>query len=170
MTNPSPKIDIFTDGGCSPNPGAGAWAALLRFEGAEKEISGFVPDTTNNRMELCAALEALRALKKPAQVRLHTDSQYVQQGMLSWIKGWQARGWKTAANKAVLNADLWQALLLAAQPHKVEWIWVRGHNGHVENERVDALVHAARSAKNPLIMRTNKNYQKLETKKAKASE
>jgi ribonuclease HI len=139
-----PSVDVFTDGGCSPNPGAGAWAALLRFNDVEKEISGFAAQTTNNRMELSAALEALRALKKPAKVRLHTDSQYLQQGMLSWIHGWIKRGWKTADRKPVLNADIWQALLIESQRHQIEWIWVKGHAGHVENERVDALVYEAR--------------------------
>ena len=157
MTNPpmipaaasesKPVVDIFTDGGSSPNPGAGAWAALLRFNGIEKEISGYVADTTNNRMELSAALEALRTLTKPAQVRLHTDSQYLQKGMQTWIKGWVLRGWKTADKKPVLNADIWQALLLESKRHSIEWIWVRGHNGHVENERVDALVRKARESK-----------------------
>ncbi len=142
-----PVVDIFTDGGSSPNPGAGAWAALLRFNGVEKEISGYVPDTTNNRMELSAALEALRTLTKPAQVRLHTDSQYLQKGMQTWIKGWVLRGWKTADKKPVLNADIWQALLSESKRHSIEWIWVRGHNGHVENERVDALVRKARESK-----------------------
>jgi ribonuclease HI len=139
-----PIVEIFTDGGCSPNPGAGAWAALLRFKNVEKEISGFDPVTTNNRMELMAAIEALRAIKKPAIVRLHTDSKYVQQGMQSWLTNWIARGWKTADKKPVQNADLWQALLEASKPHQVEWLWVKGHAGHVENERVDALVRVAR--------------------------
>lgn len=142
-----PVVDIFTDGGSSPNPGAGAWAALLRYNGVEKEISGYVAETTNNRMELSAALEALRSLTKPAQVRLHTDSQYLQKGMQTWIKGWVMRGWKTADKKPVLNADIWQALLSESKRHSIEWIWVRGHNGHVENERVDALVRKAREAK-----------------------
>ncbi len=142
-----PIVDIFTDGGSSPNPGAGAWAALLRCNGIEKEISGYVAETTNNRMELTAALEALRSLTKPAQVKLHTDSQYLQKGMQTWIKGWVLRGWKTADKKPVLNADIWQALLSESNRHSIEWIWVRGHNGHVENERVDALVRKAREAK-----------------------
>lgn len=139
-----PMVEIFTDGGCSPNPGAGAWAALLRYQGVEKEISGFEAATTNNRMELMAAIAALRALKKPAIVKLHTDSKYVQQGMQSWLANWIARGWKTADKKPVQNADLWQELLAASKPHQVEWLWVKGHAGHVENERVDALVHQAR--------------------------
>ena len=142
-----PVVDIFTDGGSSPNPGAGAWAALLRYNGTEKEISGYVAETTNNRMELSAALEALRTLTKPAQVRLHTDSQYLQKGMQTWIQGWVLRGWKTADKKPVLNADIWQALLSESKRHSIEWIWVRGHNGHVENERVDALVRKARESK-----------------------
>ena len=142
-----PVVDIFTDGGSSPNPGAGAWAALLRYNGVEKEISGYVTETTNNRMELSAALEALRTLTKPARVRLHTDSQYLQKGMQTWIQGWVQRGWKTADKKPVLNADIWQALLSESKRHSIEWIWVRGHNGHVENERVDALVRKARESK-----------------------
>ena len=142
-----PVVDIFTDGGSSPNPGAGAWAALLRYNGIEKEISGYVAETTNNRMELSAALEALRTLTKPARVRLHTDSQYLQKGMQTWIQGWVQRGWKTADKKPVLNADIWQALLSESKRHNIEWIWVRGHNGHVENELVDALVRKARETK-----------------------
>jgi ribonuclease HI len=139
-----PIVEIFTDGGCSPNPGAGAWAALLRCNTVEKEISGFDPVTTNNRMELMAAIQALQALKKPAIVKLHTDSKYVQQGMQSWLSNWISRGWKTADKKPVQNADLWQELLAASQPHQVQWLWVKGHAGHVDNERVDALVRAAR--------------------------
>jgi ribonuclease HI len=142
-----PVIEIFTDGGCSPNPGAGSWAALLRFQGVEKEISGFVPDTTNNRMELTAAIEALRALKKPSVVKLLTDSRYVEQGISTWIHGWKKKNWRTAAGGAVMNADLWQQLDLLNAQHKVSWGWVRGHNGHAENERVDALVRAAREGK-----------------------
>jgi ribonuclease HI len=144
MTQALPEVDIFTDGGAAPNPGAGAWAALLRCRGVEKEISGFVPETTNNRMELSAALEGLRALTRPSIVRLYTDSQYLQQGMLSWSKAWIARGWKTADKKPVLNADIWQALVLEAKRHQIDWIWVRGHNGHIENERVDDLVRRTR--------------------------
>ena len=147
--NHLPQVEIFTDGGCSPNPGEGAWAALLRYQGVEKELSGYVPHTTNNRMELSAALAALLALKKPAQVRLHTDSQYLQQGMLTWSANWIKRGWKTADKKPVLNADLWQALLQEAKRHQIQWVWVKAHNGHPENERVDALVQSTRLKKAP---------------------
>lgn len=147
---PLPVVEIFTDGGCSPNPGEGAWAALLRYQGSEKELSGYVAQTTNNRMELSAALAALQALKRPARVRLCTDSQYLQQGMLSWSLGWIKRGWKTADKKPVLNADLWQALLQEAKRHQIEWVWVKAHNGHAENERVDALVQTTRENKFPI--------------------
>ena len=143
------EIDIFTDGACSGNPGPGGWGALLRAGGQEKEIWGGEPVTTNNRMELLAVIRALNSLKRPVKVRLHTDSQYVQKGISEWIHGWKARGWKTAAKAPVKNVDLWQALDAAAQPHQVSWIWVRGHAGHAENERADALarrgVEAVRS-------------------------
>ncbi|MBL8447263.1 MAG: ribonuclease HI [Zoogloeaceae bacterium] len=133
------EVEIFTDGACSGNPGPGGWGALLRTGPAEKEIWGGEPATTNNRMELLAVIRALNALKRPVRVRLHTDSQYVQKGISEWIHGWKARGWKTAAKAPVKNVDLWQALDEAARRHEVEWIWVRGHAGHVENERADAL-------------------------------
>lgn len=138
------KVEIFTDGGCSPNPGPGAWAALLRCAGKEREISGHVTETTNNRMELSAALEALRALSQSCEVVLYTDSQYLKNGMTQWLAGWKKRGWRTAAGKAVLNQDLWEALALEASRHTIVWQWVRGHCGHAENERVDALVKARR--------------------------
>ena len=144
-----PEVEIFTDGGCSPNPGEGAWAALLRYQGVEKQLSGYVAQTTNNRMELSAALAALMAMKKPARIRLHTDSQYLQKGMLSWSAAWIKRGWKTADKKPVLNADLWQALLQEAKRHEIQWVWVKAHNGHPENERVDALVQSTRLQKFP---------------------
>jgi ribonuclease HI len=136
-------IEIFTDGACSGNPGPGGWGVLLRFKGTEKELSGFSPATTNNRMELQAAIEGLRALKKPSTATLYTDSQYVQRGMTEWIKGWKAKGWKTASKEPVKNADLWQELAALAAPHQVTWAWVRGHSGHAENERVDALARQA---------------------------
>jgi ribonuclease HI len=136
-------IDIFTDGACSGNPGPGGWGALLRFDGKEKELSGYEPATTNNRMELTAVIEALRALKRPVAARVHTDSQYVQKGISEWIHGWKKRGWKTADRQPVKNADLWQTLDGLSANHKIEWLWVRGHAGHVENERVDALARAA---------------------------
>ena len=136
-------IDIYTDGACSGNPGPGGWGALLRMDGREKELSGYDPATTNNRMELTAVIEALRALKRPVAARVHTDSQYVQKGISEWIHGWKRRGWKTADRQPVKNADLWQALDAATVGHKIEWLWVRGHAGHVENERVDALARKA---------------------------
>jgi ribonuclease HI len=136
-------VDIFTDGACSGNPGPGGWGALLRSGDKEKELSGYEPATTNNRMELMAVIEALRALKRPVAARVHTDSQYVQKGISEWIHGWKKRGWKTADKKPVKNADLWQALDAAQAGHAIEWLWVRGHAGHEENERVDALARRA---------------------------
>jgi ribonuclease HI len=136
-------VDIFTDGACSGNPGPGGWGALLRIGAKEKELSGYEPATTNNRMELMAVIEALRALKRPVTARVHTDSQYVQKGISEWIHGWKKRGWLTADKKPVKNADLWQALDSAQAGHAIEWLWVRGHAGHVENERVDALARRA---------------------------
>lgn len=136
-------VDIYTDGACSGNPGPGGWGALLRVDGKEKELSGYAPATTNNRMELLAVIEALRVLKRPVTARVHTDSQYVQKGISEWIHGWKRRGWQTADRKPVKNVDLWQALDAATQGHKIEWLWVRGHAGHVENERVDALARRA---------------------------
>lgn len=133
------SVDIFTDGACSGNPGPGGWGAILRAGPHEKEIWGGEPDTTNNRMELLAVIRALELLKRPVHARVYTDSQYVQKGISEWIHGWKARGWKTAAKAPVKNADLWQALDQAASRHQVEWIWVRGHAGHAENERADAL-------------------------------
>ena len=136
-----PLITIYTDGACSGNPGPGGWGAVLRFDGREKEIKGGELATTNNRMELMAAIEALRALKKPCKVRLVTDSKYLKEGITTWIKNWKKNGWKTAAKKPVKNADLWQALEAAAGHHDVTWEWVRGHTGHPENERADALAN-----------------------------
>jgi ribonuclease HI len=136
-------VDIYTDGACSGNPGPGGWGALLRIGAKEKELSGYEPATTNNRMELMAVIEALRALKRPVAARVHTDSQYVQKGISEWIHGWKKRGWLTADKKPVKNADLWQALDSAQAGHAIEWLWVRGHAGHVENERVDALARRA---------------------------
>jgi len=136
-------VEIFTDGACSGNPGPGGWGALLRIGAKEKELSGYDPATTNNRMELMAVIEALRALKRPVTARVHTDSQYVQKGISEWIHGWKRRGWKTADRQPVKNADLWQALDALTAGHKIEWLWVRGHAGHVENERVDALARQA---------------------------
>ncbi len=135
------KIEIFTDGACKGNPGRGGWGALLVAEGHEKELFGGEPDTTNNRMELKAVIEALNALTRPCEVVVHTDSQYVQKGISEWIHGWKARGWKTAAKAPVKNVDLWQALDAAQARHTVQWRWVRGHNGHPGNERADALAN-----------------------------
>ncbi|RTL51465.1 MAG: ribonuclease HI [Rhodocyclaceae bacterium] len=132
-------IDIYTDGACSGNPGPGGWGAILRTGDHEKELFGGEANTTNNRMELMAVIEALRALKRSVKARVHTDSQYVQKGISEWISGWKRRGWKTADKKPVKNVDLWQALDTEASRHEVEWLWVRGHNGHPENERADAL-------------------------------
>lgn len=137
------KVTIYTDGACLGNPGPGGWGALLLFTEEEKEISGYEPDTTNNRMELLAAIKALVSLKKPMDVVLVTDSQYVRMGMTTWLAQWQRRGWKKADNKPVKNADLWQALLKAASPHRIEWRWVKGHSGVPENERVDQLANTA---------------------------
>jgi len=137
------KIEIYTDGACLGNPGPGGWGALLRFGTHEKELAGGEPDTTNNRMELLAAIRALEALREPCGVDLYTDSQYVQKGISEWVSGWQRRGWKTADGKAVKNEDLWRALLTATRGHRIAWHWVRGHAGHLENERVDQLARAA---------------------------
>jgi ribonuclease HI len=135
-------VDIFTDGACSGNPGPGGWGAILRYHGHERELSGFEPLTTNNRMELMAAIAALEALKRPSRVRLHTDSRYVRDGITTWIHDWKRRNWRTADKKPVKNVDLWQRLAAALEPHQVEFIWVRGHAGHPENERADALARA----------------------------
>ncbi|WP_420384051.1 ribonuclease HI [Novosphingobium sp.] len=141
------SVEIFTDGACKGNPGKGGWGALLRIGGHEKELSGSDPATTNNRMEMMAVLRAFEALREPCAVRLHTDSRYVIDGMTKWMFGWIKKGWKTADNKPVKNEDLWRALAEAAKGHKVDWIWVKGHAGHVENERVDKLASdAARAA------------------------
>ncbi|MGB0513882.1 MAG: ribonuclease HI [Wenzhouxiangellaceae bacterium] len=138
------EVEIWTDGACSGNPGPGGWGALLRWNGNEKELSGGERDTTNNRMELMAAIRALEALKRPCRVHLVTDSNYVRQGITEWLPRWRANGWKTAARKPVKNADLWQALAAAAERHaEVRWSWVRGHSGHPENERADQLATAA---------------------------
>ncbi|MCC6471659.1 MAG: ribonuclease HI [Alphaproteobacteria bacterium] len=139
-------VEAFTDGACSGNPGPGGWGAILRFRGVEKEFSGAEDKTTNNRMELMAAIAALEALKRPSVVHVHTDSTYLRDGITKWIHAWKAKGWKTADKKPVKNIDLWQRLELAAAPHKVKWHWVRGHDGHAENERADALARQALEA------------------------
>jgi ribonuclease HI len=136
------EVEVFTDGACRGNPGPGGWAAVLRYRGTEKELSGFAADTTNNRMEMTAAIEGLEALKRPCRVRLYSDSQYLRDGITKWINEWKRRGWRTAARQPVKNIDLWQRLDAAAARHAVSWIWVRGHSGHPENERADALARA----------------------------
>ena len=138
-----PPVEIFTDGACSGNPGPGGWGAIMRFKETEKELSGGASDTTNNRMELMAAIAALEALKRPSRVALTTDSTYLRDGITRWVHSWKRRGWKTAAKKPVKNVDLWQRLEAALSPHEVTWHWVRGHAGHPENERADALARAA---------------------------
>jgi ribonuclease HI len=137
------NIIIYTDGACKGNPGPGGWGVVLRMGHHEKDMAGNEPNTTNNRMELTAVIRALEALKEPCHVHLHTDSRYVIDGITKWIFGWQKNGWKTAAKKPVLNADLWQELLLAIKRHRIEWIWVKGHDGHPENERADKLASDA---------------------------
>jgi ribonuclease HI len=133
------RVVVHTDGACSGNPGPGGWGAILEFNGREKELCGGAPDTTNNRMELTAAIEALRALKGPCIVELHTDSKYVQDGISRWIHGWKRNGWKTADRKPVKNADLWQALEAETSTHEIDWRWIKGHAGHDVNERADEL-------------------------------
>ena len=134
-------IDIYTDGACKGNPGPGGWGALLIYRGQEKELFGGEPMTTNNRMEMTAVIEALKCLKRPSRIVLYTDSQYGQKGISEWIKGWKARGWKTASKEPVKNADLWQQLDAARQPHDIDWRWVKGHAGHEFNERADQLAN-----------------------------
>ncbi|GBE11267.1 ribonuclease HI [bacterium BMS3Bbin12] len=134
-------MEVYTDGACRGNPGPGGWGVVLRFGGTEKTLHGGEPETTNNRMELTAAIRALEALKRPCRVRLTTDSEYVKKGLTEWLPNWKRRGWKTAARKPVKNADLWRRLDAAAARHEVRWHWVRGHSGHPENERADALAN-----------------------------
>ena len=134
-------VEIYADGACKGNPGPGGWGVLLRAGGRERELHGGEPQTTNNRMELTAVIEGLRALKGPSQVRVYTDSQYVQKGISEWIHGWKRRGWRTADKKPVKNEDLWRRLEDAARAHEVEWHWVKGHAGHPENERADLLAN-----------------------------
>jgi ribonuclease HI len=133
------RVEAYTDGACSGNPGPGGWGVVLRWNGVERELKGGEPDTTNNRMELTAAIQALAALKRPMEVHLHTDSTYVRDGITKWIHGWKKNNWRTADKKPVKNVELWQALEAAAGRHKVEFHWVKGHAGHVENERADQL-------------------------------
>jgi len=136
-----PQVTIFTDGACKGNPGPGGWGAILMSNGHEKELYGYEPQTTNNRMEMMGAIAALEALKKPCDVSMNVDSQYVLQGMTEWIRGWKARGWKTADKKPVKNDDLWKRLDAACAPHKIKWTWVKGHAGHEYNERADQLAN-----------------------------
>ncbi len=140
------KVEIATDGACKGNPGPGGWGVIIRSGTRERELSGGEALTTNNRMELTAAIEGLNALKRPCNVTLSTDSRYVMDGLTKWIKGWQKNGWKTAAKQPVKNADLWQALIDAAKPHRIQWLWVKGHAGHPDNERADKLASDAAMA------------------------
>lgn len=139
----SAETEIFTDGACRGNPGPGGWGVLLRYNGHEKALYGAEPLTTNNRMELMAAIQGLESLKRSCQVRVVTDSQYVQKGITEWLSNWKRRGWKTAAKKPVKNADLWERLDAAASRHDIRWEWVKGHSGHPENERADLLANQA---------------------------
>lgn len=136
-------IDIYTDGACRGNPGPGGWGVLLRMNDTEKELKGSEKHTTNNRMELTAAIMGLQALTRSCEVRLYTDSQYVRQGMTEWLAGWKKRGWRNSKNEPVKNVDLWQQLDAAAANHTVKWFWVKGHSGHPDNDRVDALANKA---------------------------
>ena len=142
-------IEIFTDGACRGNPGPGGWGAVLRSGAREKLLSGGSSDTTNNRMELTAAIEALEALRRPCRVRLSTDSTYLKNGITQWIPAWKRRDWKTADRKPVKNVDLWRRLERAASPHEVEWVWVRGHSGHEGNEKADSLARSAIEGRRP---------------------
>ena len=146
------RVEIFTDGACSGNPGPGGWGAVLRYGETEKELSGGESATTNNRMELMAAIMGLESLRRPCQVTLSTDSTYVKDGITRWINGWKKNGWKTADKKPVKNVDLWQRLEAAVAPHRIQWEWVRGHSGHPENERADQLARdAIRAVKEGMV-------------------
>ena len=149
-----PLVEIATDGACKGNPGPGGWGAIIRHGEREKELSGGESHTTNNRMELIAAVEALNALNKPCRVKLSTDSRYVMDGLTKWLKGWQRNGWKTSDKKPVKNADLWQRLIDAAAPHRIEWQWVKGHAGHPDNERADKLASDAAVAHRQMSLHT----------------
>ena len=146
MPTDSEPVQIWTDGGCKPNPGPGGWAAILRLGGAEKELTGGDKVTTNNRMELTAAAASLEALTRPCKVVINTDSEYVKNGITRWHTGWVRRNWRNAAGDPVKNMDLWRRVLDAAKPHEIEWKWVRGHNGDIMNERADRLATSAREA------------------------
>ncbi|PSJ18239.1 ribonuclease HI [Nitrosomonas supralitoralis] len=141
MRNDSKVVEIYTDGACKGNPGIGGWGALLRYGGHEREIFGGEKFTTNNRMELLAAIRALESLKRPCKVHLHTDSQYLQKGISEWLDSWKGRNWRTADKKQVKNEDLWKLLDQLTQQHEIEWCWVRGHSGHADNERADLLAN-----------------------------
>ncbi len=143
MSPETEVVEIFTDGACSGNPGPGGWGVLLRYKGHEKRLQGFSPHTTNNRMELLAAIRALEALKRPCKVVLYTDSSYMKNGITTWIHGWKRRGWKGARGKPVKNVDLWRQLDRLASIHDIQWKWVKGHSGHVDNETVDKLATSA---------------------------
>lgn len=143
MPQSSTIVEIFSDGACSGNPGPGGYGTILRFGGHVKELSGFDPETTNNRMELLGAIVGLEALTRPCTVRLTTDSQYLVKGMTEWVSGWKRKGWKNSKKEDVANRDLWERLLTVAGQHQVEWVWVKGHAGHAENERCDELARAA---------------------------
>ena len=146
-------VVIYTDGACSGNPGPGGWGAVMRTGDREREIMGGEAKTTNNRMELMAAIKALEALRRPCRVRLHTDSTYVRNGITQWIGAWKAKGWKTSARKPVKNVDLWQRLEAAMEPHDVQWEWVKAHSGHPENERADEIARlAVRQARDASLM------------------
>jgi ribonuclease HI len=148
---PSEKlVEIFSDGACSGNPGPRGFGTILRWDGQEREISGFSPETTNNRMEMAGAIAGLELLKRPCRVRLTTDSEYLKKGMTEWLAGWVLKGWKNSQKKDVANRDLWERLLTLSQHHQVEWHWVRGHAGHAENERCDELARAAIKNRAPL--------------------
>ncbi len=140
---PKQIVEIFTDGACSGNPGPGGWGAILRFGAVEKELNGSEEHTTNNRMELMAAIRGIEAVKRPCEIHLHTDSEYLRQGITTWIHSWKKRGWKTADKKPVKNQDLWERLDEAIVTHQVKWHWVKGHSGHAENERADELARLA---------------------------
>ena len=142
MSEALAEVEMFTDGACKGNPGPGGWAVIIRAGAREKELAGGEKLTTNNRMELMAAIAGLEALKRPCQVRLYTDSVYVKDGITKWVHGWRRNGWRTADKKPVKNAELWQQLVDATGPHRIEWHWVKGHSGHPENDRVDALACA----------------------------
>ena len=148
----TPKVTIYTDGACKGNPGPGGWGAILFYGDKKKEICGGEPSTTNNRMELMAAIQALELLNRPCKVELHTDSQYVMKGIQEWIRGWKARGWKTADKSPVKNDDLWKRLDAARERHDVDWRWVKGHAGHPLNERADALANEGLRKANPRVL------------------